>query len=65
MLLQSTKRQVQSLHWVFETAAERLEQLYCVYLDLANAFNAIDQEASWRCQRDLNVPDIELLPTLY
>ena len=63
--LHSTQRQVQSLHWAFETAAERLEQVYCVYLDFANAFNSIDHEALWRWLRELNIPDIDLLQTLY
>ena len=64
-LLHSTQRQVQSLHWAFETAAKQLEQIYCVYLDFANAFNSIDHEALWRWLCELNIPDIDLLQTLY
>ena len=43
--LHSTQRQVQSLHWAFESAAERKATLYCCYLDFRNAFNSIDHEA--------------------
>ena len=63
--LHSTQRQVQSLHWAFEAAAERREKLYCCYLDFANAFNSDDHEALWRWLRELNVPDIDLLQALY
>jgi membrane-anchored protein YejM (alkaline phosphatase superfamily) len=37
--LHSTQRQVQSLHWAFEQAAEQRQQLWVVYIDFANAFN--------------------------
>ena len=63
--LHSTQRQVQSLHWAFEAAAERNVKLYCCYLDFRNAFNSIDHEALWRWLRRLNVPDIDLLQALY
>ena len=63
--LHSTQRQVQSLHWAFESAAERKATLYCCYLDFRNAFNSIDHEALWRWLRRLNIPDIDLLQALY
>ncbi len=59
--LHSMQRQVQSLHWVIQDAAERRETLFCCYLDFANAFNATDHAALWRWLRELNVPDIDLL----
>ena len=63
--LHSTQRQVQSLHWAFEAAAEQKKRLYVVYLDFANAFNSVDHEALWRWLREMNVPDIDLLRSLY
>ena len=63
--LHSTQRQVQSLHWAFEHAANKRQQLYVVYLDFANAFNSVDHEALWRWLRELNVPDVDLLRSLY
>ena len=63
--LHSTQRQVQSLHWAFESAAQRRKPLYCCYLDFRNAFNSIDHEALWRWLRKLNIPDIDLLQALY
>jgi ribonuclease HI len=63
--LHSTQRQVQSLHWVIQDAAERRETLFCCYLDFANAFNSVDHAALWRWLRELNVPDIDLLQSLY
>ena len=63
--LHSTQRQVQSLHWAFEQAAEQRQQLWVVYLDFANAFNSVDHEALWRWLRELNVPDVDLLRALY
>ncbi len=36
-----------------------------MYLDFANAFNSVDHEALWRWLRELNVPDIDLLLSLY
>ena len=63
--LHSTQRQVQSLHWAFEQAAEQRKQLWVVYLDFANAFNSVDHEALWRWLRELNVPDVDLLRSLY
>jgi len=41
--LRSTQRQVQSLHWAIQEAAEQGQLLYCCYLDFANAFNSVDQ----------------------
>ncbi len=63
--LHYTQRQVQSLHWAFESASEQKKRLYVVYLDFANAFNSVDHEALWRWLRELNVPDIDLLRSLY
>jgi ribonuclease HI len=63
--LHSTQRQVQSLHWAIQEAAERGETLLCCYLDFANAFNSVDHAALWRWLRELNVPDIDLLQSLY
>ena len=63
--LHSTQRQVQSLHWAFEQAANQRQQLFVVYLDFANAFNSVDHEALWRWLSELNVPDIDLLRSLY
>ena len=63
--LHSTQRQVQSLHWAIQEAAERRERLFCCYLDFANAFNSVDHEALWRWLEELNIPDIELLRSLY
>ena len=45
--LHSTQRQVQSLHWAFEQAANQRQPLFVVYLDFANAFNSVDHEALW------------------
>ena len=36
-----------------------------MYLDFANAFNSVDHEALWRGLRELNVPDVDLLQSLY
>ena len=63
--LHSTQRQVQSLHWAIQDAAERRELLFCCYLDFENAFNSVDHEALWRWLKELNVPDIDLLQSLY
>ena len=63
--LHSTQRQVQSLHWAFEQAANKRQQLFVVYLDFANAFNSVDHEALWRWLSELNVPDVDLLRSLY
>ena len=63
--LHSTQRQVQSLHWAIQEAAARREHLFCCYLDFANAFNSVDHAALWRWLKELNVPDIDLLQSLY
>ena len=63
--LHSTQRQVQSLHWAIQEAAARKELLFCCYLDFANAFNSVDHAALWRWLKELNVPDIDLLQSLY
>jgi ribonuclease HI len=63
--LHSTQRQVQSLHWAIQEAAEGRELLFCCYLDFANAFNSVDHEALWRWLEELNIPDIDLLRSLY
>jgi hypothetical protein len=59
------QRQVQSLHWVIQEAAEPREWLFCCYLDFANAFNSVDHEALLRWLEELNIPDIDLLRSLY
>ncbi len=45
--LHSMQRQVQSLHWAIQAAAEGRERLVCCYqsVDFANAFNSVDHEA--------------------
>jgi len=63
--LRCTQRQVQSLHWVVEEAAQRGSPLYLAYLDFANAFNSVDHEAVWRWLTELNIPDVDLLQSLY
>ena len=63
--LHSTQQQVQSLHWAIQEAAERGEILFCCYLDFANKFNSIDHQALWWWLKELNIPDIELLQSLY
>ena len=63
--LHSTQRQVQSLHWAWEEAADRKASLYVVYIDFWWAFNSIDLEALWLWLEKLNVPDVELLRRLY
>ena len=56
---------MQSLHWAIQEAAARKELLFCCYLDFANAFNSVDHAALWRWLKELNVPDIDLLQSLY
>ena len=63
--LHSTQRQIQSLHWSIQDAAGRGDRLYLCYLDFDNAFNSVDHEALWRWLRELNVPDLDLLQSLY
>jgi hypothetical protein len=63
--LHSTQRQVQSLHWAIQDAAERRELLFCYYSDFENEFNSVDHEALWRWLKELSVPDIDLLQSLY
>ena len=63
--LRSTQRQVQSLHWEIEAAAKKRAPLYVLYLDFENAFNSVDHAAVWRWLTELNVPDVELLRSLY
>jgi hypothetical protein len=58
LLLCSTQRQIQSLHWAIEDATARREQIYIVYKDFENAFNSPDYEAVWRWLEELNVPDV-------
>jgi hypothetical protein len=59
--LHSTQRQTQSLHWAIQEAAARKELLFCCYY----AFNSVDHAALWRWSKELSVPDIDLLQSLY
>ena len=63
--LRSTHRQVQSLHWAIMEIGEREHRVYIAYLDFAHAFNSVDIEALWAWLRHLNVPDVDLLQSLY
>ena len=63
--LRCTQRQVQSLHWIIEAAAQSRAALYLIYIDFENAFNSVDHAAVWRWLAELNVPDIDLLRSLY
>ena len=49
----STQRQVQSLHWALQEAAEHQETVYCCNMDFCNAFNNVDNLALWRWLREL------------
>ncbi len=53
--LHSTQLQVQSLHWAVQEAAERREQLFCVYLDFRNEFNSIDHEGLWQWLKEFRM----------
>ena len=63
--LHSTLRQAQSLHWSIKEVSEREGQVYVVYLDFSNAFNSVDVAALWAWLRHLNIPDIDILQSLY
>ena len=63
--LHCTQRQVQSLHWALADIAERDNQVYCVYIDLVNAFNSVDHEALCAWLRHINIPDVDLLQSIY
>ena len=63
--LHSTQRQVQSLHWALADIADRDNQVYCVYIDFINAFNSVDHAALWAWLRHINVPDVDLLQSIY
>ncbi len=36
-----------------------------MYIDFANAFNSVDHEALWRWLQEMNLPDVDLLWSLY
>ena len=61
----STQRQVQSLHRAIEDVAQEKGQLYLSYMDFDTAFNSLDHAGQWRWLRELNVPDVDLLQSLY
>ena len=56
---------MQLLHWAFEAAADRREQLHCFYLDFAHAYNSDDHKELWRWLLKVNIPDIDLVQALY
>ena len=45
-------------------ASERLEQVYCVYLEFANSLILIDHKSPWPLLQESNAPDIDLQWTL-
>jgi hypothetical protein len=57
--------QVQSLHWAIQEAAARKELLFCCYLEFANTFNSVDHAVLWLLLKELNVPVIDLLQSLF
>ena len=63
--LRCTQRQVQSLHWAIQETAEREHQVFVVYIDFKNAFNSVDHHALWTWLRHVNIPDVDLLQSLY
>jgi len=63
--LRCTQRQVQALHWVIEEAARKGAPLYVAYLDFENAFNSVDHEALFRWLEEMQVPDVDLIRSLY
>ena len=59
---------MQGLHWAIEEIQEkawRAASLYLAFLDFDSAFNSPDHEGLWRWQRELNIPDVDLLQALY
>ena len=63
--LRCTQRQVQGLHWAIEERARRGASLYVAYIDFESAFNSPDHEGLWRWLREVNIPDVDLLQSLY
>ena len=53
------------LDWVTRAACEQQKRVYRVDVDFKNAYNAMAQSALWGIMRELNIPDVDLLETLY
>eukprot|EP00961_Rhodomonas_salina_P302005 3940685-Rhodomonas_salina.2 len=60
-----TGRQSQSLVWLFRRAARKNMRLYCVMTDFVSAFDSADHPALLRTLRAYNIPDADLLASLY
>jgi hypothetical protein len=48
-----------------EKRAKHGTSLYVAYVDFESAFNNPDHEGLWRWLREVNIPDVDVLQSLY
>ena len=53
------------LDWVTRQAVKQGHVVYRIDVDFSNAFNAMNQAALWAIMRAYNIPDVDLLMSLY
>jgi len=61
----STDINMSRLSWVTREAQAQGKKVYRVDVDFKNAFNALNQAALWSVMKNLNIPDVDLLQSIY
>ena len=61
----STDINMSRLSWVTREAQAQGKKVYRIDVDFKNAFNALSQAALWSVMKSLNIPDVDLLQSIY
>jgi hypothetical protein len=61
----NTRRQVETLLNIIRLASRKGLKLVITYLDFRNAFNSVDVEACMRILEAMNIPDVDLIRSMY
>lgn len=58
-------RQGQSVTWIYHRAKRRKRKLFVAYVDFTLAFDSVDHEALFRAMEAFNIPDVDLIRSIY
>ena len=52
-----TRDQIGNIHWIIEKAREFQKNTYFCFIDVAKAFDCVDQNKLWKILKEMGIPD--------
>ena len=62
-----TRDQIANIHWIIKKAQAFQKNIYCCFIDYAQAFDCVDHNKMWNILKEMGIPDhlTHLLRNLY